>query len=293
MNDAELLAFFKYPNTRLIGSGQESTVYDIGDGRVIKLLRSDKLDQAHREEGFYAQLQEFKTSFRFPRILEIGTVEDRNYLFEEKLSGVPLKEALTNSTDSVERKALLEQMLFALKETRAIIFDALPYGELISPDPLVADTWMGYFEHKVRHTCRKNKDAIAHLVPDADQFVEEYLVRAARLCATPDVTKSLVHGDYWPPNILVENGKVSAVIDFNDQTLVGDYRIDIASAIIFSEKLISPEELSFLKDSASMIFGIDMAPFIDLYAVYYALLFIGLEKIDPGSYEWAVRNLLR
>jgi aminoglycoside phosphotransferase len=293
MDDKAFLGFLHYPDATLIGSGQESTVYDIGDGRVVKLLKAEDLNQAKREKEFYETLAAYKTSFRFPLILETGTLEGRNYLIEQKLSGMPLKDALANSSDSANRKELLKQMLSALNETRAIVFDALPYGELIAAHPLVADSWTDYFEKKVRATCEKNKQAFTAHVPDSDKFIEDYLNCAAKLCPASSVTKSLVHGDYWPPNILVEDGKVSDVIDFNDQTLVGDYRIDVASAIIFSGKMVTAEEMEYVKNIASEIFEENMPPYIDLYAKYYALLFIGLEKIDQSSYEWAFRNLFR
>ena len=62
--------------------------------------------------------------------------------------------------------------------------------------------------------------------------------RAIRLLAgiDPHPPKALVHGDYFPGNLLMsERLEVSAVIDFSVFTLVGDPLLDAACAVVFLE----------------------------------------------------------
>ena len=48
--------------------------------------------------------------------------------------------------------------------------------------------------------------------------------------------KSLVHGDAYPGNVLVdEDGEVATILDFGRYSLVGDPRLDVAIAIELTE----------------------------------------------------------
>ncbi len=68
-------------------------------------------------------------------------------------------------------------------------------------------------------------------MPEAATVLEFML---GQLSLFDDVDQAkLVHGDYYVSNVLINDGKVSAVLDFNELMLAGDPRMDLASAIIF------------------------------------------------------------
>ncbi len=274
-----------------IGGGQESDVYDIGNGRVLKLLkRADSVTLLQRKKELYDRLHKHTTSFKFPRILEISIIEDVQYLIEEKLNGTSLETILSQTTSVDLRTNLLHEMLTAICVMQSITFEDSSFQECIAESPISAESWSIFFEKRVKRICEKNIAPLSACVTEHDALIDDYLEKA-RALFPDDVKKSFVHGDYWPPNILIADGAITAIIDCNDQTLMGDYRIDVASAIIFSETFVTTDEMEFLKADAKKLFGHDIERFINLYTIYYALAFINVAETDPKVYVWAKNQL--
>ena len=52
---------------------------------------------------------------------------------------------------------------------------------------------------------------------------------------------ALVHFDIFPGNVLVDAGRVSAVIDFGATSMIADRRLDCWSAVAYLDSELSPE----------------------------------------------------
>ena len=93
-----------------------------------------------------------------------------------------------------------------------------------------------------------------------------------------------------------ETPKVSAIFDFSPITVVGDTRMDIASALTFltliGKQGISKSEYDAAHDFFLQQYGSDFQTFIDLYALYYSIYFAVAAFYAPDLYAWCL-NILR
>lgn len=109
-------------------------------------------------------------------------------------------------------------------------------------------------------------------------------------------TKALVHGDYFPGNVFIDDSlTVYAVGDFGYSTVVGDPQMDVAGAIIFLEVVSGYQEsdtqllLRYLQTQPDRV----SADNIELYRLYYSLYFSHCKHSDPPLYLWCIQNLRR
>lgn len=275
-------------NPTLIGEGQESVVYDLHDGRVLKLLKNANTTLVANEQRTYERLAVVKAPFRFPRIIEFREIAGTKFILEEKLPGIPLSTALEQTTDKESRRTLLCHLVEVTKTLREITFTELPYGDLISCSPQHHDDWIGHFTNKVQAVCAKNQTEITEHSPLGKETLTHYLTYAEKILGNQTIPKSFVHGDLWPPNILVDGTTITAIIDLNEQSLIGDSFIDLASLKTFSEKWLTPDENEYVEKEIIRQFGIEVTPILNLYIVYYAFLFAGTRESDSKAYIWAI-----
>lgn len=139
----------------------------------------------------------------------------------------------------------------------------------------------------------KGQETLGEDVPKIQQVMD---FMDDQLTLFDDVNEAnLVHGDFYVPNVLVEDGEVSAVLDFNDLTLAGDYRMDVASAIIFlGDKGTGArdDEREILINEMVAQHGEGVKAVIRFYKLYYALVFGSYAKAtDPDTYKWAINTL--
>ncbi|MFD1774086.1 phosphotransferase family protein [Paenibacillus rhizophilus] len=111
---------------------------------------------------------------------------------------------------------------------------------------------------------------------------------------------ALLHGDYWPGNILWNDGKLAAIIDWEDAAL-GDPLVDLANSrleILFHFGIEAMKE--FTRQYRSMMTAIDFTnlPYWDLYAALRLSKFPdwGLDKITEDTmrerHHWFVTESL-
>ena len=96
------------------------------------------------------------------------------------------------------------------------------------------ETFYAHFlEQKLTHVGR----FFEPLVP-AFQAKSAALVEGLR--SAPPASLALVHGDFFPGNVLVDQAimRVQGVIDFGSFTLFGNYLLDVAGAFGFYKSMI-------------------------------------------------------
>jgi aminoglycoside phosphotransferase len=279
-----------------IGEGQESIVYDLNDGRVLKVLKKTNMELIESEQLLYEKLANANLPIRFPRILHIGHVNDKNYLLEEKLDGEPMNKVLERTPDPQNRLSLLCEMLLAVNHMRTIRFKDEPYGDIVATDPLRETNWITFLKHKVNEAYAEQQDEIDKANPFGNNFMEHFERRVDELLGNATIEKVLVHGDYWPNNLLVQDGVVTGIIDFGGtkiHSMVGDYLIDVASGLEFSKSWLPQAEQIQLLYEAEHLFGSAIKPILNLYILYYAVFFIAVKDTDPESFQWAKEVLSR
>ncbi len=106
--------------------------------------------------------------------------------------------------------------------------------------------------------------------------------------------KRLVHGDYFPGNVFIDNDMtICGVGDFGYSTVVGDPRMDLAGAVVFLEVVTGyqPDDTPFLMQTVEERHGTGMTRWIDFYRLYYSFYFSRCKSDDSPTYDWCIRNL--
>ena len=91
-------------------------------------------------------------------------------------------------------------------------------------------------------------------------------------CRLPVLNKpALLHGDFWPGNILWKDGKLTAVVDWEDARL-GDPLADFAISRLDTLLVFGQEAMNEFTDCYQAVSQADLAnlPYWDLYAALRA-----------------------
>jgi len=128
-------------------------------------------------------------------------------------------------------------------------------------------------------------------VPQLDRLLTEFRTRLLPMLTIQ--TKSLVHGDYFPGNVFIDDTlQVYAVGDFGYSTVVGDPRMDVAGAIVFLEVVegYQPADTQLLLQHGARRPDRVSAEIIELYRLYYSLYFSHCKHDDPKTYALDLRR---
>jgi aminoglycoside phosphotransferase (APT) family kinase protein len=112
---------------------------------------------------------------------------------------------------------------------------------------------------------------LPELPANAHPAFEAQRVHAALKAAWPVAQRNkstLLHGDYWPGNILWHDGQLAAVIDWEDAAF-GDPLVDFAIARLDLLWIFGREALEGFSQQYRLLSAVDIAslPYWDLYAV--------------------------
>lgn len=217
-----------------------------------------------------------------------------NYVIERRLAGQPL-DAIAHGLTDDPRAVALRNYVEAVEPLATITFPDRPYGQLIAKPSVVDDSWHGYLRRNLDVFATRNAATIAAEFGDVATLVK----KAERLLAgiDPDPVKALVHGDYFPGNVLLDESlAVTAVIDFSVFTLVGDPLLDAACALVFLEMNdpFTDADVALVRDVALARFGNALKDAEPFYRAYFAFSLASPEYAQPPYprlFEWSRRNL--
>ena len=119
------------------------------------------------------------------------------------------------------------------------------FGDLLLDQPRRCDKWSDYLTARVR-TAAKD-EVLAEAVPGLAAIAQRFI---ARLEALPDPARCIVHGDIYPPNVMMNDDlQVTGLIDFSFTTRVGDHVMDLAGACYYLQVIeaTSQADLDYLK----------------------------------------------
>lgn len=285
---------FGISSADLLGSGGESDVYALDHARVVRFYKPGVapayVEQRH---ALYARLQHRQPPFELPRILERGTLADRIYTVERRMRGSVFAEVLPTLRGARRRRALTSYLDVAT-QIGTFRFPDRPFGELLVPGhPLQRDSWPQFVWDRLQQTFRSSRPDVEQDVPGVD-MVLAYL--HAELGALEGFgAKALVHGDYFPGNVYIdEHDAICGVGDFSYATVVGDPRLDLAGAVSYVELVdgYQPADTHFLRDIVAQRHGADLLRWLDLYRLYCSFYFSGCKADDPRTYDWCIGNLV-
>jgi len=274
----------------LLGSGSESWVYALDDARILRLYNGDVSRSAYvgRLKAFYNALPAF--TFVCPVIHETGRVGSVVYAIEQRIPGLAMGVVLPNLPATARTRAFIGY-LQALTELRRVTYPTRPYGELLTEHPVQAPTWSAFLEASMTARLEEHR---ARLDADVQNLDTAIAIAFERVATIPEPPKALVHGDYYPNNVLLgDDLRVSGILDFSAMTVVGDPFMDVAGGLLFLEGSPSyqPTDRELLGGLIRREYGAAVMDRIDTYRLYYSLYFAGAWNDDPNLYRWCVNNL--
>lgn len=284
---------FDVAPTDLLGAGGESEVYALDDARVLRIYKPGvRAEYVERRRGFYDLLAARRPPFELPVVLEGGRLGDRLYTVERRMPGRVFAEVLPTLRGADRERALASYLSVAEKIGEVCLPDR-PFGEIMTADePVQRDSWPEFLWERLQQSYRLSQPDLERDVPDIG--VALALVRSELRGLEGFAERRLVHGDYFPGNVYVDDElEIRGVGDFGYSTVVGDPRLDLAGAIAFLEVVDGhrPEDTAFVTRLARERHETDIVRWLDLYRLYYSFYFSTCKVDDPPTYAWCVRNL--
>jgi aminoglycoside phosphotransferase (APT) family kinase protein len=289
---SRILHHFSIPSTALLGKGSESQVYALDPTRVLRIYPPGaSLATIQARQNFYMQLAARHPPFVIPTVLDQGVVDGHPYTIEQRMHGHDFAHILPQLTGDDRARALTSYLDLAT-QIGTIQFPVAPFGELILPGALQRDTWAHFLWDRAQQTLQISRRDVEHDVAQLDHLLSEFHTRLLPMLTIQ--TRSLVHGDYFPGNVFIDDTlQVYAVGDFGYSTVVGDPRMDIVGAIVFLEVVegyqAADTELLLRSVQQSRV-GVS-TDIIELYRLYYSLYFSHCKHDDPKTYAWCIQNL--
>lgn len=292
----DVLKTFGLGAADLIGEGGESRVYALGGDRVLRVPRGAWTGGTVNRRRLKAFLQRIagRLPFATPTILEIGP--EGAWTIERRLPGKPLS-ALLRSLDGADRETALRNYSEGVAALGKIALPYVPYGHILAPDPVRASDWRTFARQSLAGFRDRNRAAIAQAVGDPDALFAEAVKMIAALPERPE--KVLVHGDYFPGNVLMDQQlAVSAVLDFGVFTVAGDRQLDRAVACHTLELLeeCRPEDAGVVHAAMVERYGAAIEPAFRFYRTYLAFSMADPANAAPPYprlYDWSLDQLTR
>lgn len=282
-----VMAAFGVTDADLLGSGWESTIYALGATRILRIPKPEASseDQVRARAAFTANLPPLP--FDVPRVREISRIAGQLFVIEDRIAGQSMAALLPKLSGEMRAEALRAY----LAATEAMAVATAPgeaFGDLLLDQPRRSEHWSDYLIARVR-TAAKD-DVLAADIPGFAGIVERFITRLASI---PDPAKCIVHGDIYPPNVMMNDAlRVTGLIDFSFTTRIGDHVMDLAGATYFPLATKSPSQAdhAYLKQLILAKYGADVIDRMELYAVWFAFDFAF--NHNAPAYAWCV-NMIR
>lgn len=283
---------FRADVVRRIGHGGEATVYELTGGRALRVYHRAP-HGANQLAEFYRRISEGTPSFAVPVVLEQGDAGGVSYSVDRLIAGRPLHE-LIRELSGDDRARALASYTDAAFEIAALPYVRDEYGEFMrDADSISAPAWSAYLLARMR----RSLDASPWLRDDVPALDAIVTGLTHRIEALKPVAKALVHGDYFPGNVLMsEQRTVAGVIDFGPLTVIGDPWLDLASAVMFLEVArpgYTHADTEFVCNRMVARVGPPVLDAIVTYRGWYAIRFSPYRDDDPRLYAWCVASLRR
>jgi Ser/Thr protein kinase RdoA (MazF antagonist) len=213
---------------------------------------------------------------------------------ERRLTGMPLLTLLARLSGADRRRAIGAYAAGA-EATGKLLLPDRPYGQVLAPEPLTADTWPGFFRQSLDHWLAQNGATIAEATGSVARVSANALALAAALPERPP--KGLAHGDYFPGNVLLdERLTLSGLVDFSVFTLVGDPLYDAITAALFLEMIAEAgaDDVALARHLVVARHGEAILPVARFYRAYAAILMADPANAAPPYprlFAWSVANL--
>lgn len=277
-----------------LGAGIEGTVFALDDTTVAKIWHGRTGSDLDQLERFTAALDEAHFPFGTPRVLDIIAEQDQLITIERRLHGQPLRVSGGDQAPVTESEVQIIGDVLDAFATAPTAPDLAALPVLSGADPFDPDhSFPNSLVHLVRQRCTASYDLLRRAVDDIDTLVPSL---TARLLDLQVPAPRLIHGDLIPANVLIDDGQLSAVLDFGFLTTMGDPAFDAAIAAsifdMYGPNARSSEDIL----NRAFLERFDHNPVTyDLYRGAYAVITATCFSDDgsDGHFAWCVRMLSR
>jgi aminoglycoside phosphotransferase (APT) family kinase protein len=294
----EWLEYFSrhgYPDVKPLAAGVEGAIYLLGNGTVAKVWGRKRQPELIRMQQFYADVARADLPFATPEILRVEVINDLAVTFERYLSGEPLQKRLAFEDLDLD-EGTVECVIGVLRALRTVpgtdAMKQLPVLDEDRPFWQGADDFPTAFIGLLERRVARFGDLLRQHVPD---FGLRYARVLERLAALDRVSLTVIHGDLFAENILVDaHVSARAVLDFGFLSTAGDPRLDasITAAIM---NMYGPHAPSIAASLTSRLAaGLDYpVEVLVLYRAAYAIATSNAftEDGSDGHFPWCVAQL--
>lgn len=208
----------------LLGYGGEACVFAYGDEQIVRVhhaetdaatveARTDLLSELRPHHG--------RLPFAIPRVSELRVIAERFVTFEPRLHGQTLARAL-REVQGASRRDLLLSTLEASRALGRLPLSRPWFGDLCREPPIRAASWKDYLRQRARTSLAAAGDTFASVDVEA-------------LCAPFEEPASpgFVHLDLYAGNVLVDETRVTALLDFGGVPVFGDPDFDPLTVAVY------------------------------------------------------------
>lgn len=205
---------------------------------ILRIYLRDK-DAAYREQKLAALIKE---TVPVPLTHYIGELEGYHFAITEFMSGISLRDFLLNNTPDA---------ISAIMSEVGMIFSKITAHEFSRAGFLSKELEVVPYESsdviKFAQSCLNDRTVVSALGPSVISEIQKAIEQYAYLFPTDD-EKYLVHGDFDPANILVDqiNGSwvVTGILDW-EFAFSGSYLWDVANMLRYAHKMPPEFQSSF------------------------------------------------
>lgn len=191
---------------RRLSGGQVNQVFLVNDQYIIRAgAREDAYLRLQREADL---LQRLAGSLPVPRILALGEIDGQAYQIQQYMPGQKLYQVWGRMSPG-QQEQIAREFTGYRKTLAAQKFSEFGYYYEAKGR---ADTWAGYFSAKFQDTLAEIDRLNLRMAPGFVDLAVEYF--SAHQSSLEDGAACMVHGDLWPGNILIDQGHITALLDF-------------------------------------------------------------------------------
>ena len=191
---------------KILSGGQINAVFLVDGKRILRIGTTEDAEQ--RLERETNLLQNLAGQLPVAKVLASGQEQGFSYQVQQFMPGKKLYAIWKNLSMDVQ-DAIAAQLAASLRILHSARFSSFGEGR---QDSQHYATWIDYFSAKFAATVKEIHDLNIRMVPGFIEMAVQYFEEYSHVLQ--DGAPTLVHSDMNLGNILAEDGKVSAILDF-------------------------------------------------------------------------------
>ncbi|MDX1700061.1 MAG: aminoglycoside phosphotransferase family protein [Melioribacteraceae bacterium] len=288
----------KYNITKsdFLGSGMEAKVFAYENDKVLKWHKDrSNVTKQNSLRRFYQSMNTDGLSYELPCIYDIIQEKDSLITIEKRIKGRDLQ-SLLSQMDNNQLNEAMKTYLSANIELKSVKMEANFEGYSLFNDYGISLAKLNnWFELLKELILIKQLELDHYFHKDVVNYKEKLKVILEILSKGYKGDYSLIHGDFYPGNVLIENGGVTGVIDFGLMTMYGDYLFDVAIGWVcfdMYDELDANIRERYLKIILENL-GENVRSSLYLYVLVFSSISANLysKNCKDGHYRWCVENL--